>query len=106
MVHTTLVAIDENLPNINKTKHPNKKERNVQEGRTPTWVDYNWNMNKSSTQTLQTPPPQCHKEHVNKERGGTLEKKLNLEKLSLSITSHLEIEATYIRYNVIDTLCM
>jgi hypothetical protein len=34
MVHTTLVAIDENLPNINKTKHPNKKERNVQEGRT------------------------------------------------------------------------
>jgi hypothetical protein len=34
MVHTTLVAIDENLPNTNKTKHPNKKERNVQEGRT------------------------------------------------------------------------
>jgi hypothetical protein len=34
MVHTTLVAIDENPPNINKTKHPKKKERKAQEGNT------------------------------------------------------------------------
>jgi hypothetical protein len=33
MVHTTLVAIDENMPNINKTKHPSKnKERYKREG--------------------------------------------------------------------------
>jgi hypothetical protein len=34
MVHTTLVAIDENLPNMNKTKHPKKKKKKVQMGRT------------------------------------------------------------------------
>jgi hypothetical protein len=43
---------------------------------------------------------------LTKERGGKLDKIPSLEKPSLAITAHLEMEAVCALYNVIDTLCL
>jgi len=101
MVHTTLVAINENLTNINKTKHPKKKrkERYKREGPKSKQKKETTNEGrlqlehkqiKYSNPSLSKLQGACHirrgEEH--------LKEHLSLEELSLTITSCFEIEIT------------
>jgi hypothetical protein len=72
---------------VNKTKHLEKGEKKIQDGRTQvqaqkekplTKVDCKGNMNKSSTQTPHPPPP-ITRSISNKEKKGIPNKTFNLE---------------------------
>jgi hypothetical protein len=52
------------------------------------------------------PPPPITKNTLNKERGGTLERMLSLDKPSPIIITHLKIKVVYACYNATNTLCM
>jgi hypothetical protein len=67
----------------------------------PMKVDHKGNMNKSSTQT-----PLVARNILDNKRGRTPERTLSLEKPSLRITTHLEIEAACTHFNTIDTFCL
>jgi hypothetical protein len=66
-------CVDENLPNVNKTKHPTTKGEkkgtrwmdpsSCQKKKSPTGAYHKGNMNKSRTQTS------LHKEHITDEGG-------------------------------------
>jgi hypothetical protein len=49
------------------------------------------------------PSPPIVKNRLNKERGGTLERMLSLDKPSPIITTHLKIKVVYAPYNATDT---
>jgi hypothetical protein len=96
------------LPIINKTKHPTKGEKKLQDGRTQVLA------NKESSkedeplgewEQIKYPEPLIVRYISDKERGGTSERTLSLEEPSPTIT-HLKIKIPYTRCNATDTLCL
>jgi hypothetical protein len=100
--------------NVNKTKHPKKGEKKVQDGRIqvqaqkekpPTKVDCKGNMNKSSIETLLL-FPQVTRNISNKEKRAIRNKTFNLEKSSPTLTTFLEIKVVYTCCSATNTFCL
>ncbi len=108
-LNTQVGVTDENLPSVNKAKHPKNGEKKVQDDEGPKSWQKEDTTNKRqitrATWTNQVLKPSC-KPISNKERGGTHARTLSLEEPSPVVIACLEIEATYTCCNAIDTFCM
>jgi len=110
-----VLKCDENLPNVNKTKHPKKggkrykmeapKSKHKRKNHHQKWIARG-EMNKSSIQPSSPFQPQVTRSISNKEKRGILNKTFNLEKFSLIVTTFLEIKIVYTCCSATNTFCL
>jgi hypothetical protein len=96
------------LPIINKTKHPTKGEKKLQDGRTQVLANKEFSKEgetRGEREQIKYPEPLIVRNISDKERGGTSERTPSLEEPSPTIT-HLKIKIPYTCCNTSDILSL
>ncbi len=107
-LNTKVGVTDENLPSVDKEKHPKNGDKKVQDDGPKSWQKEETTNKRQITRatwTNQVLKPSC-KPISNEERGETHARTLSLEEPSPIVIACLEIEATYTCCNTMDTFCM